>query len=162
MILSLIAAIGDRREIGYAGKMPWHMPADLRHFKEKTIGQTILMGRKTFDSLGGLLPDRRHVIVSHQFGLSIPGATVCPSIEAALAHCAPVSEVMVIGGTTLYAACLPLATRLVLTEIHAEFAADAFFPAWEPVEWREVSRREHRADLKNPYDYSFVELERIL
>ena len=162
MILSLIAAIDNHRAIGYQGKMPWHLPADLKYFREKTLGKPIIMGRKTFESIGKPLSGRRNIVISHQKTLEIAGIELYTSIEEALTTCIDVPEVMVIGGATLYTACFPLAQRLYLTQIHTTTTtADTFFPAWELREWSEIMCADHLADAQHAYPYSFRIFERI-
>lgn len=160
--LSLICALAENRAIGHQGKLLYYLPADLRHFKALTTGHTILMGRKTFESLPkGALPHRRNVVISRQPDYSAPGIEVFPSFEAALEACAADSEVYVIGGESVYAAALPLADRLCLTHIHATPAeADTYFPDHDVSLWKEVSREDFRPDEKNSEAYSFVDYER--
>ena len=140
--------------------MPWHLPADLKHFKTITMGKPIIMGRKTFEAIGRPLPGRRNIVVSRQVGLSFVGCEVCRSLEDAFATCAIEEEVMVIGGAEIYQQALPLVSRMVLTLIDHDFEGDAFFPQWNVNEWHEVSCEKHQPDEKNLYSYRFVELRR--
>ncbi|MBK1700739.1 dihydrofolate reductase [Thiococcus pfennigii] len=159
--VSLIAAMAHNRVIGRDNALPWHLPADLAHFKRLTLDKPIVMGRRTWESLPGLLARRRHIVVTRDPGYRAPGCLVVGSPEEALAAAAGAAELMVIGGAALYRAMLPLAQRLYLTEIAADIAGDTVFPAWDPACWRE-NRREVRArDARNPYDLAFVELVRI-
>lgn len=145
--LCLIAALAENRVIGRDNQLPWHLPADLKHFKAKTLGKPIIMGRKTFDSLGRALPGRTNIVVSRQSGLQLPGAEVFDSIEAALdfaeqqAAIDGVDEVMVIGGETLYRQCLEDADRLYLTRIESAPDGDAWFPELDAAQWLLVSER---------------------
>ena len=160
MIISLIAAMGKDRVIGIDNRLPWRLPADMKHFRALTLGKPVLMGRKTFDSIGKPLPGRTNIVVSQDPDSQPEGVTVARSIAEALAAGREADEIMVIGGASFYAQLLPRAQRLYLTEIHQEFAGDAFFPAWDPREWREIERNDHAADGDNIYPYSFITLAR--
>ncbi len=160
MILSLIAAMDHRRGIGLNNQLPWHMPADLRHFKALTLGKPIVMGRKTYESIGRPLPQRRNLVLSRQSDLAIPGCEVAPSLEAAKVLLKDEPEVMIIGGGQLFREALSSSSNLYLTLIEHEFEADAFFPEWDPEEWQEVSIESHEADAENPYPYRFIHLKR--
>ena len=160
MIVSLIAAMGYRRVIGIDNRLPWRLPADMKHFRALTMGKPVLMGRKTFDSIGKALPGRLNIVVSQDPDFHPEGVTVARSIAAALAAGDTAEEMMVIGGASFYAQLLPRAQRLYITEIHHDFPGDAFFPAWNADEWREVERKDHDADGVNLHPYSFVTLER--
>ncbi|HXH72555.1 MAG TPA: type 3 dihydrofolate reductase [Mariprofundaceae bacterium] len=159
-MLSLIWAMDDNRLIGRENRLPWHLPADLQWFKRNTLGKPILMGRKTFESIGRPLPGRANIVLSRQQGLAIDGCTVVTSLDEAKQMVPGAEEIMVIGGAEIYAALLPRADRLYVTEIHAAFEGDAWFPAFERSSWRETFREAHAADEKNPYAYDFVILER--
>ena len=162
MRLSLIAAIDRRRAIGYENKLLFWLPNDLKRFKALTTGHTILMGRKTFESLPkGALPNRRNVVLSSSTSLSLPGAEVFHSLEEALASCQADEHVYIIGGESLYRQALPLADELCLTEIDAEApAADAWFPPIDPTAWHEKNRDVRPADEKHPCPYAFVDYVR--
>jgi dihydrofolate reductase len=159
MPLSLIVACArdsqGRLVIGREGKMPWHLPAELQYFKAITMGKTIIMGRKTFDSIGRVLPGRRNIVVTQNKAWQHHGVDVVNSVEAALAEVSS-EEAFVIGGATLYAAALPKATRVYLTEIHAVLEGDTYFPALNSINWREISRTPRARDDKNAYDLEFV------
>jgi dihydrofolate reductase len=159
--LTLIAAIGTNRVIGVAGGLPWRLPADLQHFKALTLGKPVVMGRRTWESLGRPLPGRRNLVVTRQAGFAAPGAEVFATVEAALAAAAEQPEVMVIGGGELYSQLLPQAAVLELTEVAATLAGDAFFPAFDPAVWPEVSREAHAADERHAYAYTFVRRIRL-
>ncbi|MCQ4348664.1 dihydrofolate reductase [Pseudomonas stutzeri] len=154
--LALIAALADNRVIGIDNRLPWHLPADLKHFKALTLGKPIIMGRKTWDSLGRPLPGRLNLVVSRQAGLALDGAEVFPSLEAAIARADAwaraqgVGELMLIGGAELYAQGLPLAARLYLTRVHLSPEGDAFFPEFVESDWRLAEREEHAADGEAP------------
>ena len=160
MIISLIAAMGEGRVIGIENRLPWRLPADMKHFRALTMGKPVLMGRKTFDSIGKPLPGRTNIVVSQDPDFHPEGVTVARSIAEALLAGGEAEEIMVIGGASFYAQLLPRAQRLYITEIHHDFAGDAFFPAWNPGEWREIAREDHSADGENSYSYSFVTLVR--
>lgn len=158
--LSIIAALSENRVIGIDNRLPWRLPADLAHFKRLTMGKPIVMGRKTWESLPGLLPHRTHVVVTRNRDYLAEGAVVAHSIEQVLELLHDVDEVMVIGGARLYEQLLPSATRLYLTYVHAVIEGDTHFPELDPRTWREISRERHSADPRNSFDYSFVMLER--
>lgn len=157
--ISIIAAMAENRVIGRDNELPWRLPADLRHFKALTIGKPIIMGRKTWESLPGLLPDRPHIVITGEQDYQAEGCTIVHSIDEALAAAGDVPEVMIVGGGSFYAQMLPEADRIYLTLIHAEIEGDAFFPEYRAAEWNEVAREEHAPDEKNPYAYSFITLE---
>lgn len=143
--------------IGKHGKLPWHIPADLRRFKALTAGHPMIMGRRTFDSLPGLLPGRRHIVLTRNAAWKAEGAEVVRSTEEALAV-AGEGEIAVVGGTAIFAAFLPLSSRVELTEIHAEFDGDAFMPPLG-AQWEQVAREDHEAQEGVPA-FSFVTLEK--
>lgn len=157
-ILSLIAAMDRQRLIGRNNALPWRLPEDLRHFKATTLGRPVIMGRKTWESLGRPLPGRRNIVVSRNTAYRPDGGELAASLEAALALAGDAEEVFVIGGAELYRQALPLAQRLYLTEIDASHTGDAWFPAFAADEWQETAREEHaNAD---GLAYAFVRYER--
>ena len=137
----LVAAVAANGVIGARGRLPWHLPEDLKHFKALTLGHPVIMGRKTWESLGRPLPGRENIVVTRSAGYEAPGASVAASLEAALALCAGEPVAFVIGGSELYAAALPIADALVLTEIHRDYDGDARFPAFDRKNWRETQRK---------------------
>ncbi len=157
---SIVAAMDSNRVIGLNNQLPWHFPADLAHFKFATMDKPILMGRKTFESIGKPLPGRRNIVISHNQALQIPGCEVVHSLEQGLILAHDNKEVMLIGGAQLFQQALPLVDRLYLTFIHHAFTGDTYFPQWNPKEWEEMSREEHLPDNKNIYPFTFVILER--
>ena len=159
-LIAIIAAIGENRVIGRGNRLPWHLPADLAHFKRLTLDKPIVMGRRTWESLPGPLPRRRHIVVTRQHGYTAEGCLVVRSIEAAVAAAAAAPELMVVGGASLYIEMLPLARRMYLTLVDARIEGDTFFPEWHPDCWRETQREERSHDTHNPYDLTFVTLER--
>ncbi|WP_347988446.1 dihydrofolate reductase [Methylomonas sp. AM2-LC] len=161
MKISLIVAMASNRAIGINGQMPWHLSADLKHFKKITLGSVVLMGRKTFESIGRPLPNRTNIIISNTIGYQPNGCLVFNDIDSALNHCADKPEVFVIGGATLYQAMLAQAHFLYLTEIHKHFAGDTFFPEIDKKNWRILHNQQIDDDSSVDFSYSFVKLERI-
>ncbi|MCC0091024.1 type 3 dihydrofolate reductase [Aeromonas veronii] len=157
MKISMIAAMAHDRVIGKDNQMPWHLPADLAHFKRITLGKPILMGRKTFESIGRPLPGRRNLVISRNPDYQAEGIEVVGSVEAALALLAgsSVEELMVIGGGHLYAEMLPSADCLYLTRIDLAVEGDTRFPAFDDGQWQRIECESHPADEKNPHPYSF-------
>jgi dihydrofolate reductase len=160
MIVSAIVAISENRAIGKNNQLLWHLPADLKHFKDITSGHTIIMGRKTFDSVGKPLPNRRNIVVTRQ-AITIPGCEVVGSIDEALALCDGEEEVFIGGGAEIYRTAMHRTDRIYLTIVHQHFEADTFFPEIGQNEWKEASHEDHQADHKNPFPYSFITLERV-
>lgn len=140
--------------------MPWHLPADLAWFKQNTLGKPIIMGRKTWDSIGRALPARRNIVISRDATFQPTGAECASSPELAMAAVADVPEIMVVGGAQIYQHFLADADRLYLTLIDADFTGDTFFPDYNQYQWRTLEQAYHPADAKNPYPYSFLILER--
>jgi dihydrofolate reductase len=163
--LSLIAALAHNRVIGRDNQLPWHLPADLKHFKAMTLGKPIIMGRKTWDSLGRPLPGRLNLVVSRQVGLALEGAEVFTTLQAAIeradawAREEDAEELMLIGGAQLYAQGLELAQRLYLTRVGLDPEGDAFFPEVDEADWRMTSSVEHPASAETPF-YAFEVWER--
>lgn len=147
--------------MGRNGLLPWHLPADLRHFKALTMGKPMLMGRRTWESLPGLLPGRRHLVLSRDLDYRARGCAVVHSLDEALDAARDADELMVIGGAAVYAQSLPLAMRLELTLVHAVVEGDALFPDYHTADWRETAREPHAADRANGWAYTFVTLDRI-
>jgi len=161
MKISLIVALSSNRVIGLDNKMPWHLSADLKKFKLITMGYPIIMGRKTFESIGKPLPGRTNIIISHNTDYRQDGCLVFGSLNAALLHaCTEATQVFVIGGATLYEAVLPLADELYLTEIQQEFTGDTFFPEIRGEDWLEVAREDIADDPQVNFCYSFLRLVR--
>ena len=148
------------RVIGHDNKLPWHLPADLRHFKELTLGKPIIMGRKTWESLPGLLPGRRHIVVTRQQDYVAQGAETASDLESAIALAGDVDEVMIVGGATLYAEALAMADRLYMTLVEADIDGDAHFPDFDLDAWQVIAESSVPADEKNRYDLRFLTLER--
>ena len=167
MEIALIVAMAENGVIGRNNKLPWHLPEDLRYFKKVTMGKPIVMGRKTFASIGKALPGRTNIVISRQSDLSLPeGVRLASTIEKAVDIAEAVGlidgvdEIMVIGGEEIYKLFLPQATRLYLTQVHAEVDGDAWFSGYNPDEWQLISQQDYDATENNPYPYSFCVLER--
>ena len=159
MIISMIAAMADNRIIGKDNQMPWHLPADFAWFKRCTMGKPVVMGRKTYESIGRPLPGRLNIVISRDASLSIEGVTTVTSIEQALEIAGEVEEVMIIGGGAIYAACLPVANKLYVTHIEAKIEGDTQFPDWGN-EFKETYSEAYQADEKNAYNMRFTILEK--
>ncbi len=161
MKVSLIVAMAENRVIGRDNQLPWRLSADLQHFKALTMGKPIVMGRKTWESIGRPLPGRTNIVVTRDAGYQAEGCTVVHSVDQALEAAAGSDEVMVIGGANLYQQLLERADCLYLTLVKAAVEGDAWFPEFDMAQWREVGRESHSRDEKNEFDYEFVALERI-
>ena len=159
-MISLIAAMANNRVIGLNNQMPWHLPADLQHFKKITLGKPIIMGRKTFESIGKPLPGRKNIIISRQNNLMLEGCTVCDSIETAIEAAMDAEEIIIMGGANIYQQTLPMADRMYLTFIDLDSDGDAFFPKWDEKNWRINSTKKNNPDNKNQHPYTFVQLDR--
>ena len=154
--LSLIAAMDENRLIGSNNQLPWHFPADLAFFKRTTMGKPILMGRKTYESIGRPLPGRRNIVISGNPDYAAEGVELAGSIDSALQLAADTEEVMLIGGASLYAQTLARADCLYVTHIHHGFSGDSWFPEIDERQWKVVEQQDFSADEANPYRYSFV------
>jgi dihydrofolate reductase len=159
MTVSIIVAIAKNHAIGKNNKLLWHLPKDLKHFKDVTTGHTVIMGRKTYDSVGKPLPKRRNIVITRQ-AISIEDCEVVSSVEAALALCANEEEVFIVGGAEIYKQALPLTDRIYLTIIDHDFDGDTFFPELNDQDWKETERENFEPDEKNKYAYSFITLQR--
>jgi dihydrofolate reductase len=160
MMISLIVAAAENGVIGAAGQLPWKLSDDLKRFKAVTMGKPIVMGRKTWESIGRPLPGRQNIVMTRQSGFEAAGCDVVASPQDAVALAGEADEIMVIGGSQVYDLFLPEADRVYLTRVHADVEGDAFFAAPDPDEWRLVSDERHRADERNEFDYSFRLYER--
>ncbi len=160
--VSIIVAVARNNAIGYGNKLLYWLPNDLKRFKALTTGHTIIMGRRTFESLPkGALPNRRNIVLSRNAEACFPGAECFPSIEEALAHCEPDEEVFVIGGASVYEQAMAFANRLYVTLVDdTPKEADAFFPAIDPAEWVETERDVRQPDDKHLFSYSFIDFAR--
>lgn len=160
MIISLVAAASDNNVIGNKGALPWRMPADMKFFKNLTMGHTVIMGRKTYESMGKPLPGRKNIVISRKKNFQADGCTVLDSLTEAFATFTDEKEVFVIGGAEIYRAALSKADKIYLTKVHCVVDGDAHFPQISDKEWVELSRLENQADEKNPFPYTFIELAR--
>ena len=167
MRLSVLAAVSENGVIGREGGLPWHLPAELRHVKQLTTGHTLLMGRKTYESIGRPLPGRTNIVITRNPDFQAEGVRAVVSLDEALRLAEDIAlidgaqEVVVIGGAEIYKAAIPRAGRLYITEVHASVEGDACLPQVEWKNWREIGREHHPALGTNPYDYSFVVYERL-
>jgi dihydrofolate reductase len=154
--VTIIAAMARNRAIGLDGEMPWHLPAELKHFKESTMGKPIVMGRKTWESIGRVLPGRQNIVVTRNPSFQAPGCTLAGSLDLAM-DLAQGEEVMIIGGGQLYELAMAVADRMILTRVDCEPDADTWFPEWQPQDWRQASVRNESANEKNPHAYQVIE-----
>lgn len=158
MSISIIAATGKKNELGKGNQLLWHLPDDLKHFKELTTGHTIVMGRKTFESIGKPLPNRRNIVITRDMNFTADGIEVIHSLQEIQNRD---EEIFIIGGGEIYAQALPFADKLYLTEVDASLDADTFFPQFKKNEWNEVERTHHNKKEKHLYDFDFVVYEKI-
>jgi len=158
--LSLIVAMDENRLIGNDNQLPWHLPADLAFFKRTTMGKPIIMGRKTFESIGKALPGRRNIVITRDPDFTASGCEIVNSIDAALHCCAADEEVMLIGGASLYQQTIDQATRMYITRIHHRFEGDTWFPEFEHGDWKIENQEDFDADQSNAPAYSFVKFVR--
>jgi dihydrofolate reductase len=156
MIISVVAAMTPNRVIGKNNQLPWQMPADLAYFKKTTSDKPILMGRRTYQSIGRLLPGRKNIIITRDKNFTLEGAEVFHDLNTAFETLKNYPEVCVIGGSEIFSQVLPKADILYLSYIYADITGDSYFPEFDQNKFVEVSREDHKADENNPYDYSFV------
>lgn len=167
MRIAMIWAMAENRVIGRDNKLPWYLPNDLKYFKQVTSGKPVIMGRKTYDSIGRPLPNRTNIIITRDTGFTAEGCQVVHSLDDALAVAQAQGvvnggdEVIVMGGAQIYAEALPRVDRLYVTLVHAEVAGDAVFPAIDFAGWQQQSREDFAAEGPNPYDYSFIIYDRL-
>jgi dihydrofolate reductase len=160
MPLSIVVAVAENGVIGVRNRLPWRLPADLQRFKELTLGRPIVMGRKTYESIGRPLPGRHNIVVSRQAALTIAGCTVVRSLDAALEAAGTTQDVALIGGAELYGQALPRVQTIHLTRVHARIEGDVLFPPLDAREWEEVTVGRHEADERHAYAFSFQRLTR--
>jgi dihydrofolate reductase len=160
MIISIIVAIAENNGIGKNNQLLWRLPADMKHFKDTTTGHTVIMGRKTFDSLGKPLPNRRNIVISRNTSLDIPGAEVVSNLESAIALCDEQEEVFIGGGAEIYKMAMDITDKIYLTVVKGTFDADTFFPPIDPDLWKETERLSFEPDEKNAWGYTFSTLVR--
>ena len=154
--VTIVAAMARNGAIGLDGRMPWHLPAELGHFKKATWGKPIIMGRKTYESIDKALPGRQNIVVTRSKRFAAQGCDIAHSLKAAI-QIAIGKEVMVIGGGQLYRKAMPIANRLIITEVNCEPQADTWFPEWDVNQWEEVRRESFPGDEKNPHSFSITE-----
>lgn len=158
--IAIIAAVARNGVIGSGNRMPWHLPEDLKRFRRLTLGHAVIMGRRTFESIGKPLVGRSNIVVTRSRDWTCAGCHAAHSLESALAAVHEPQDAFIIGGAEVYALALPVAFRLYMTEIEREFEGDAFFPEFDRLLWREVSRERHTPGGTGGFDYAFVEYER--
>ncbi|HEV7702627.1 MAG TPA: dihydrofolate reductase [Candidatus Paceibacterota bacterium] len=162
-MISLIAAIGKNNELGKGNTLLWHMPADMKFFRETTRGHTVIMGRKTFESLKGPLPNRKNIVITRDENYKKEGIEVIHSLDKALGQAQDEHEVFIIGGAEIYKQCMNIADKLYITHIDAEDKdADSFFPEIIPIAWNETSHIEHKKDSENPFNYTFSVYDKFM
>lgn len=161
MTISIIAAVAKNNVIGKGKDLPWHLPADLKHFKKLTMGKPVVMGQTTFESLPAKLKGREMIVLSNDKSFNPAGIRVARSVKQALALAEGASEVMIAGGASIYKQFLPRADRMYLTIVEAEPEGDVYFPEYGKNEWQEVKKESHLVDDRNPYDYQFLVLKRV-
>ncbi|MDY6947057.1 MAG: type 3 dihydrofolate reductase [Pseudomonadota bacterium] len=160
-MLSIIVAVAANGVIGSGNQLPWRLPDDLKRFKALSLGKPVVMGRKTFDSIGRPLPGRLNIVISRQRGLQIPGCRVVTSIDEAIAAAQPAPEIVIVGGADIYRQLLPQVHAIHLTRVHAEIAGDVMFPELSERQWREVAKEYHPADERHAHAFTFSTLERV-
>jgi dihydrofolate reductase len=161
-LLSLIVAMDSNRLIGRGNALPWHLPADLKHFKSITMSKPIIMGRKTYESIGKPLPGRRNIVITRNPNYQAPGCDVVTSLDAALKAAGNVDEIMIIGGTQIFQESLPVTQRIYLTLIDHEFEGDAWFPEYDLKKWKVSAEEKHRhQDSDTGFEYKFLQLDRV-
>ena len=160
-MLSLCVAMDENSLIGSNNALPWHLPADLKHFRKITMGKPIIMGRKTYESIGHPLPGRLNIVLTNNINFSLDNCTVMHTIKEVLSFSKDYDESVVIGGAKLYESLLPQVQRMYITRIHAKFVGDTYFPHYQSTEWQQVETQTYSTDKNNPYNYSFAILERI-
>ena len=158
--VAIIAAVARNGVIGYRNRMPWHLPEDLRRFRQLTLGHAVIMGRHTFESIGSPLAGRNNIVVTRSPDWTRPGCHAAHSLAAALAAVREREDAFVIGGAQIYALALPIASRLYMTEIERDFEGDAFFPEFDRSLWREASRESRVLDVAGGFGYQFVAYDR--
>ena len=160
-MIAIIVAVAENNVIGKDNQLIWHLPADLRHFKQKTMGHPMIMGRKTFEAIGKPLPGRTTIIVTRQTDFKVEGCLVVHSVEEAIAKGKELDEqISVVGGAEIYKQALPFVDTIYLTRVHHTFEGDTYFPELQDEDWEQVSEEYHEPDEKNNYSYTFLELRR--
>lgn len=159
--ITLIVAAAENNAIGKDNQMPWHLPNDFKYFKQHTVGHSIVMGRKTFESIGKPLPERRNIVLTRDLNYINPDVDVANSLHEVLTYCRDERDIFIIGGANVYKQALPLSHRVLLTRVHTIIDGDAFFPVLPETEWKLISQESHQKDEKHAFDYTFEAWERI-
>ncbi|WP_134683215.1 dihydrofolate reductase [Brevibacillus migulae] len=160
-MISLIFAMDRNRLIGKNNELPWHLPADLQYFKRITSGHTVIMGRKTYESIGKPLPNRKNLVITRDHTLKLEGCTICTSVSEVLETVGKEEEAFVIGGAEVYKQFLPVADRMYITFIDESFEGDAYFPSYEEDQWKLIQSEQGIQDERNPYEHRFTVWERV-
>ncbi len=160
MVISIIAAMDTNKLIGKCGHLPWKLPADMKHFRELTLEKPVIMGRRTFDSIGKPLANRTNIILTHDREYRVKGCVIVHTVDEALTQVRNHEETMIIGGSSIYKQFLQCANRFYLTQIHDSFDGDTYFPPFNPRDWQQISRLNFKPDKSNPHAYSFISLQR--
>jgi len=160
-MISIIVAVAENGAIGSHNQLPWRLPDDLKRFKALSLGKPIVMGRRTYDSIGRILPGRTNIVISRRGGLAIEGAVVVHSLDEALQAAGAAPEVVIVGGAEIFRQVLPRTDTIHLTRVHARVDGDVFFPEIDPAQWRETAVEHHPADERHQYAFTFVTLQRI-
>lgn len=161
-MLSIIVAVSENNVVGKENKLPWKLSADLKHLKSLTMGHHIIMGRKTWESLGKALPGRINVVITTDKNFKAEGGVVVQSLKEALTVSSSDDEIFIFGGGKIFKEAMPLVKKIYMTKVHSIIDGDTFFPVLDMKDWKETSREDFKADEKNQYDYSFVTLERVI
>ncbi len=161
-MLSIIVAVSENNVVGKENKLPWKLSADLKHLKSLTMGHHIIMGRKTWESLGRALPGRINVVITTDKNFKAEGGVVVQSLKEALTVSSSDDEIFIFGGGKIFKEAMPLVKKIYMTKVHSIIDGDTFFPVLDMKDWKETSREDFKADEKNQYDYSFVTLERVI
>ena|SRR5690554_486113 len=158
--ITLIAAAAENHAIGKNNQMLWHLPNDFKHFKQHTVNHSVVMGRKTYESIGKPLPDRRNIVVTRDLNWAAEDVDVANSLDEVLTYCRDEREIFIIGGANIYKQTLPLAQRVLLTRVHTSLAGDAFFPELPQTEWKKIKEERHAQDERHAYDFTIEFWER--
>lgn len=163
MLISAITAVSQNNVIGLNNDLPWHLPADMKFFKNTTMGHAVVMGRKTYESFGKALPGRTNIVITHQKGYTLPDATIVYSLEEAIEKAKAIEqqEIFILGGAQIFQQSIPLLNRIYLTRIYHNFDGDTFFPTINPEEWKLIKIEPHDSDEKNQYEYAFQTWEKV-
>lgn len=162
MKITLIVAAAENNAIGKDNQMLWHLPNDFKYFKKQTLNHSVVMGRKTFESIGKPLPERRNIVITRNPDWMADDVDVANSLDEVLTYCRDEREIFIIGGANIYKQALPLASKVLLTRVHTNIDGDAYFPTLEPKDWDLVGSERHQADERHAYDYTFEVYEKVV